>query len=194
MKIKLMIQSLSPLALLTIIRNYTFIWTDDLGNKYNIKQILSNNSFLLIVDLVCLLWILLSIWFFVEFKAFFYANTQEGDTITIHKEKTDESLNFFITLILPLVIDNVGTWQGMTVFFIILIMICILLAKTNLFYANPILTILGYHIFEFTFDKEEITQCICICDKKSSSILLEKEKIAPVYRQITTNIYFIKER
>ena len=194
MKIKLMIQSLSPLALLTIIRNYAFIWTDNLGNKYNIKQILSNNSFLLIVDLVCLLWILLSIWFFVEFKAFFYANTQEGGTITIHKEKTDESLNFFITLILPLVIDNVGTWQGMTVFFIILIMICILLAKTNLFYANPILTILGYHIFEFTFDKEEITQCICICDKKSSSILLEKEKIAPVYRQITTNIYFIKER
>lgn len=198
MKIKLMIQSLSPLAFLTIIKNFTFVYKDSSGNYYNIKQLvignISSNICLTIVYSVCLLWLLLSICFFIQFRAFLYTNTYEGDDITIQEEQTYKSLDFFMTLILPLVINDVDTWQGMSVFFITLIMISILLAKTDLFYANPVLTILGYRFFKFSFNKDINTKYICICDKKSSQILLKTKKATPIYRKITLNVYFIRER
>ena len=52
-------------------------------------------------------------------------------------------MNFFMTMIIPLLIDDVGTIQGAVTFLIIVVMMCALLSKTHLYYANPVLAILG---------------------------------------------------
>ena len=60
-------------------------------------------------------------------------------------------MNFFMTMIIPLLIDDVGTIQGAVTFLIIVVMMCALLSKTHLYYANPVLAILGYRVYEVTF-------------------------------------------
>ena len=55
------------------------------------------------------------------------------------------------SFVLPLLFDDVGTLNGFIVFGLLLIMMVILLVKSNLFYQNPVLTILGYRVFEFQF-------------------------------------------
>lgn len=70
MKLKLMIQSLSLLALLTVIRNFKFENLDEGGYKLKFYEFVSVNKILLIVILPCFVWILLSLWYYQEFKAF----------------------------------------------------------------------------------------------------------------------------
>lgn len=71
-----MIQSWSPLALLTIVRNFKFTTADTLGEKLPFKGFVTNNLVLLMVMLFCVLWVLLFIVYYVEFKAFNRAGRQ----------------------------------------------------------------------------------------------------------------------
>lgn len=187
MKQKLLIQSLSPLALLTIIRNFMFVIVDIDGNKLKIKEFLCQNIVLLIVMIFCFIWLILSIWFYIEFKAFQYTDRKRGFSIKIIEENDEAGLNFLLTLILPLVIDDVNSWQGASVFFILLFMICILLSKTRLFYANPILSILGYKILKIKFDENNDFG-------QAEVIALSKGVIDTTisYREITPNVIYIK--
>ena len=188
MKFKLMIQSLSPLALLTIINNFSFITTDSSGAKISCKEFFHVNYILLFVLCFCSIWVILSLCFYIEFKAFQYTDKKSGYEITGLNEKAEDSLNFFLTMILPLLIDNINNLQGALVFFIVLVMICILLYKTKLFYANPVLAILGYRIYEFSFcqnaeipSKEKV---IGIC---SGSIRNWIE-----YKKVADSIFYVK--
>lgn len=151
MKFKLMIQSLSPLALLTIINNFSFTTTDSFDMKISCKEFLRANCVLLFVLCFCSIWVIMSLWFYIEFRAFQYTDKKSGYEINNVNEKAEDSLNFFLTMVLPLLIDNIDSLRGALVFFIVLLMICILLHKTKLFYANPVLSILGYRIYEFSF-------------------------------------------
>ena len=185
MKEKLIVQSLSPLALLTIVRNFSFVTKDTDGIELCFKDFISENIVLLIVMVFCAIWVLLALWFLLEFKAFHYADTIPGYEIEIIEEKQDASLNFFLTLILPLVIDDVQTWQGASVFIIILLLIFILLAKTNLFYANPVLSILGYHVYKFKFKQNTKFP------KEYIAVAKKLEKTNPIsYKEITKNESF----
>ena len=78
-------------------------------------------------------------------------------------EKEDASLNFFLTMIIPLLIDDVDTIQGAITFLIIVVLMCVLLGRTNLFYANPVLSLLGYRIYTFSFvDNSKYGEKTCI--------------------------------
>lgn len=70
MKYKLMIQSLSPLAFLTMIRNCSFVLRDECGEFLTEKVFLMTNIILLIVFLMCFLWLCAAIFFYIEYKAF----------------------------------------------------------------------------------------------------------------------------
>lgn len=152
MKFKLMIQSLSPLALLTIIRNFCFVTKNESGTALSVCDFLLTNWVLLIILSLCACWILVAVICFFSFGAFKYTNKKTGFTVKNVTEQENAGLNFFMTLVLPLLIDDVASIQGALSFLIIVTMILILLSKTNLFYANPILSILGYRIYEFSFD------------------------------------------
>lgn len=151
MKYKLMIQSLSPLALLTMIKNFNFVTIDSAGVKLDFSSFILANIQLIIVQSFCLLWIFLGLMFILSFNAFKYSDRKGGYSVSIVNKKEGDSLNFFLTLILPLLIDNINTWQGMLLFFTILFLIWGLLSNTNLYYANPVLSLFGYRIFEIEF-------------------------------------------
>lgn len=66
----------------------------------------------------------------------------KGIRLSSFVEKEDTSLNFFMTMIIPLLIDDVGTIQGAVTFLIIMVMMYAMLSKTHLYYANPVVAIL----------------------------------------------------
>ena len=170
MKFKLMIVSLSPLALLTIIRNFSFELPNETQKRcslatvvheilqkpqsdaqYTLCDIILHNWVLCVVLLLCFIWVATAVYYFVSFQAFKWAGGKEGYQIVDIEEKEDASLNFFLTLIIPLLMDDVATIQGALTFLLIVAAISALLYRTKLFYANPILAMLGYRIYEFRF-------------------------------------------
>lgn len=190
MRKKLMIQSLSPLALLTIVRNFSFVTRDDTGTCLTSTMFWEYNKILLIVMAVCVIWIILAGWYYVMFMAFKFTDKKSGYTIKIIDEDEEASLNFFMTLIIPLLIDEVHSIQGALTLLIIIILMCILLFKTSLFYANPVLAILGYSVYIFKFENN--TEC-----PKDEYIGLSRSKInnkcAIEYKKITDKVFYIRE-
>ena len=173
-------QSLSPLALLTIIRNFSFIIKDETDSTMDIGQFLASNAVLIAIISICFVWLVLSVLFFVCFKAFEHSDANGGYSIAEVCEDKEASLNFFVTLIVPLLIDDVHTIQGAATFIIIVVLMCVLLYKTNLYYANPILAVLGYKIYKFKFASNNCygnEECICITrdDLRSGNSVKYKE-------------------
>lgn len=186
----LMIQSLSPLAVLTIIRNFSFEKPN--MNEYTFSEFWKLNQVLIVVFILCLMWIAGAVIAYISFSAFKWTDKKQNYDIKNIEEKEDASLNFFLTMIIPLLIDNVGTIQGAITFACIVILMWLLLARTNLFYANPVLAILGYRIYEFVFDSNsefEGQVCIGIAKKK-----IKKNEAIIEYKKVPdTSVFYIKE-
>lgn len=186
----LMIQSLSPLAVLTIIRNFSFEKPNT--KEYAFSEFWKLNQVLIVVFILCLLWIVGAVMAYISFSAFKWTDKKQNYDIKNIEEKEDASLNFFLTMIIPLLIDNVGTIQGAITFACIVILMWLLLARTNLFYANPVLAILGYRIYEFVFDSNsefEGQVCIGIAKKK-----IKKNEANIEYKKVPdTSVLYIKE-
>lgn len=189
MKRKLMIQSLSPLALLTIIKNFSFELCDNVGQKLGVAEFIKANLPLLIVMSFCAVWLVLAAVFLISFNAFKYADRKGGFSIDVVEQREEDSLNFFLTLILPLIIDDLNTWHGLILFFVIIALIWGLLSNTKLFYANPILALLGYRIAEIAFIENQekgVRTYIALSRGK----LDEKNNVE--YKDITEEVMFVK--
>lgn len=120
LKHKLMLQSLSPLAFLTIVRNFKFTPVSELAeNQSYWGEFVRLNNVLIVVFLLCATWILAAIISFISFTAFRWTDKKQGYQLSSFVEKEDASLNFFMTMIIPLLIDDVGTIQGAVTFLII---------------------------------------------------------------------------
>lgn len=74
-----------------------------------------------------------------------------GEQVIIDEDKRDSGASFVVTFILPLLIEDINTVRGMLVFGALLWLIIKLLTKSNLFYQNPVLILLGYECFAFKF-------------------------------------------
>lgn len=71
LKHKLMLQSLSPLAFLTIVRNFKFTPVSELAeNQSYWGEFVRLNNVLIVVFLLCATWILAAIISFISFTAF----------------------------------------------------------------------------------------------------------------------------
>lgn len=194
LKYQLMLQSLSPLALLTIIRNFSFtqpgVASEDIL-EYLI-EIFHKNTILTIVMVLCSVWLLGAVISWISFAAFKWTDKKRGYELMDIVEKEDASLNFFLTMIIPLLIDDVDTIQGAITFLIIVVLMCVLLGRTNLFYANPVLAIFGYRVYEFTFKDNYIykkERCIGVCKGKIS-----KSPQSFEYKPIIDSVIYIKEQ
>lgn len=193
MKHSLMLQSLSPLALLTIIRNFSFQMSvsEFSLNLATLDEFFRLNSVLIVVFILCFAWILAALWSFISFTAFKWTDKKKGYQLSSFEEKEDASLNFFMTLIIPLLIDDVGEIQGAITFFLIVIMMCALLNKTHLFYANPVLAILGYRVYEVQFsDNKDFGEKKCVAVVKGN---LSKNPGSIEYKIISDTVLFMKE-
>lgn len=155
MKKQLIILSLSPLFLLTILQYFPFEkFSRVVANLFNIQMICKHLP-LYIGMWICLIWAILSFLIFIKFVCFQQYDTVGGYEIKDVKEEKEAGLNFFLTLILPLLVNNISTWNGLLLMiFLVFIIIC-LLSKTNLYYQNPVLIILKYKVYKFEFVDNE---------------------------------------
>ena len=148
LKRQLMVTSFLPLFFLLAIKQVDpkndlvlfkkfFCQYKSMGFEIIPKVFFHDSFWRMLTLLICLLWIILSVVFLLVFKDLRIENVEYED---------DVSLNFFASFLMPLLMD-VSKWQEFLVFFGMLGMIFALMSKSNLFYQNPILMILGYRCF-----------------------------------------------
>lgn len=189
LKTGLIIQSLSPLLLLTLIKNCNYDCS-----SCEIGRFISNNLCLLIVMTICLIWIIISVVVYISFKSYRSSGFTEGYTMKNVETNSKAGLDFFLTLILPISIDELYLWRNAITFALILLALIVLLAKTNLYFSNPVLILLGYIIIEFEFtepqSKEYLGTQIGICPRGKS---FDSEKIIK-FKKISDNVLCIKQK
>lgn len=83
-----------------------------------------------------------------------YGFQEESKKIAIDDDLTENSVIFFVTYVTPFVLDNMDECRGFFSFATIIVLLLLLMSKTNLYYQNPFLTILGYRSFNFHFEGE----------------------------------------
>ena len=103
----------------------------------------------------CIVWIIISIIIYIKFKYFFKYGRESGYTIKEIVEEKEAGLNFFLALILPIMKNDIGNFNNFLSFIVLLIIVTMLVNKTNLYYQNPILTIAGYKVYKFKFNNNQ---------------------------------------
>ncbi|HKM04991.1 MAG TPA: hypothetical protein VJZ04_10500 [Lachnospiraceae bacterium] len=198
LKKKLILQSFLPLFILILIKYFDyraivsaihFIQHLSRGEFAIIFNIWGNQFVLLfVVMVVSIIWIfsgIIAIWQFKNVQTSGFVDA--GEKIDIDEELTDSGITFFVSFVLPLLIDDIGSIQGFLVFSGILGLVILLMWKTNLYYQNPVLTILGYKVYKFHFINPSRNGCkekeyIAVCKSK-----LVKEKIVE-WKYISDNV------
>lgn len=169
MKRALIMQSFAPLFLILLIKYldlklfylckkfYEIILKNPI---YALTKAVNHSAFAtLILELFCLLWIIYSIYSVRKFKKTQHADfSSEGESLIDIEKIPDSGVTFFMTYVLPMAMDDLDTWNGIVVFAILMIMLFALMWKTNLYYQNPVLTVLGYEVFSFKFDTTQLME------------------------------------
>ena len=115
----LLFQSLSPLAILTLIKNFPIVSLDPL--------VCSDSVYLWIVDIACVVWIIFSIYCYISFLAFAWTDKENGYHVINVTEKEESGVNYYLTIIIPLLIDDVDTLRGATTVGLSVAFLCFLL-------------------------------------------------------------------
>lgn len=74
-----------------------------------------------------------------------------GEKVKIIEKITDSGINFLMTFILPLIVDRVDSINNFILCVGLVVLVIILISKTNLYYQNPILILLGYKLYRVEF-------------------------------------------
>lgn len=147
----------------------------------------------MILEIICLLLIVYSIITF-----FYFSSSQKngyeskGESLISIEKVQDTGATFFMTYVLPMAMDDLNKWRGLVVFFFLMLILYLLMSKTNLYYQTPVLTILGYEVFSFKFESTQLSDykdrvCIGISRGKISVGKSIKRK------KISDNVFFIYE-
>lgn len=184
-KIELYLVSLWLLFLLIIIVtiNIPVCFGEDC-TFIGLKEILTKN----LVSIFALLFLLIGILCVFRFKYKISGSEQTPITITNIENKNYEHLTFLSTYIIPLIAFDLTKPRYFIVLMILLLAIGVIYLKTNLFYSNPTLAILGYHIYkaDAKFRTENRVNIILI----SRENLSLNQKVS--YRKIDENIYYVR--
>lgn len=196
-------QSFAPLFLILMIK-YFDMEVIYLCGKF-LKLVLNNpiNAFAKMVvhpanitvflEIFSLLWIIYSLYSVKTFENSQRANfISEGAKIINTEEISDTGVTFFMTYVLPMAMDDMDTLKGVILFGILMAILFTLMWKTNLFYQNPILTVLGYKIFSFEFEMTQLTEyrnkkCIGITRGK-----INKDNSIK-WQKVSDNVFIILE-
>lgn len=169
MKRALIMQSFAPLFLILLIKYFDFKLFHLCKKFYEIilsnpicalTKAVSHSAFVtLILELFCLLWIIYSVYSVRKFEKSQRANfVSVGESLIDIEKISDSGVTFFMTYVLPMAMDDLDTWRGLFVFGILMVMLFALMWKTNLYYQNPVLTVLGYEVLSFKFETTQLTE------------------------------------
>ena len=108
----------------------------------------------------------------------------DGVKIKIVEKKYDSGVSYLMTFVLPLMLDDLSTINGMITFYSMVAFVFLLVSNTNLFYANPVLAFRNYKVVLFS---EENNQNFFIGLSKGK---IEENKIVKK-KNISDDVYFI---
>lgn len=98
-----------------------------------------------------------------------------------------EHLTFLTTYIIPLICIDIRQPRYFSVFIILLLIIGLIYIKTDLFYANPTLALLGYYIYRVETNNPDCHKAVFISRGK----LYKNQSVQ--YMQLDKNIFFVGE-
>ena len=192
----LIVQSFLPLFFLVIIRCYSKIRGKMIfdciyelfhGN-FDIIGTTLNYPETLVTSLLCFCFIML-VFGLLAYLCFnlnqSFGFQEETKKIVIDADLTENSVAFFATYIIPLVLDDIDESRGFFSFITIIALLILLMRNTNLYYQNPFLTILGYRSFYFHFKGEKGVGGIAITRGDFDASKLIKRK------RISDNVYLV---
>ena len=156
----LVIQSLSPVFVLLVIRHFhceycllfkCFVRVLFKEPRSAIVMAWSNLMFgELVIFIVGVVWFIYSVLYIPAFAGTqYYGFHSHGEQIISVEEKRDAAASFLMTFILPLLIDDLTTPQYWISYLLIICGVCVMLYHSNLYYQSPVLAILKYHVYEF---------------------------------------------
>ena len=178
MKRKLIMQSFAPLFLILFVKYFdcelcrlliSFLKILFFMPIVTLSRAVHHSLFItMLLEIFCLVWVIYSAYGIKSFNVSQRANfTSQGESLKDIVKISDSGVTFFMTYVLPMAMDDLNTCKGVFVFGILMTMLFALMWKTNLYYQNPVLTVLGYEVFSFRFETTQLseysnTECIGI--------------------------------
>ncbi len=157
-------------------------------NKFIGLLVLIKNNLLPLISVVLLLYI------FFAYKRFSYDLKGSGEIpfeITKVKGVNYEHLTFLATYLVPLISFDFDSYRQLIVLAMLLMVMGVIYIKTDLFYANPSLALLGFHIYEangnFKSEGNDRESIILICQGK----LKIHQKVD--YIKLDERIYYVRK-
>lgn len=148
-KIKLYIISLWLLFFLVAIKEFVFISWEISFSLESINCFFSKN----IVSFISFSLSLLGMYFYLQFSYFLKGSTELTKKITKIEDQSYEHLTFLTTYIIPFLRVKLEG-KDLVVTILLLIIIGAIFIKTNLFYKNPTLALLGYKLYKVDTEKK----------------------------------------
>ena len=108
-----------------------------------------------IIPIISLLIAFLGFIFYFRFKYIISGNRSLPEKINKIENVNWEHLTFLTTYVIPFVTFNFNEDRNGLIFFLLLIIIGFIYVKTNMFYTNPTLALLGYHIYKVSTNNRE---------------------------------------
>jgi hypothetical protein len=130
-----------------------------------------------IIPLICLIFILAGLYFYLSFDYWLNGTGKLASTITSVENVNYKHLTFLSTYIIPLICFNFDNTRYIIVFFLLLIIIGIIYIKTDIFYANPTLALLKFRIYRIQLDQPDNHDKIIIITKDKLS---KNDKISSI--------------
>lgn len=141
-----------------------------------------------IISVCSLLFLILGLVFYGRFKYKIAGSNKTPIEIIKIENFNYKHLTFITTYIVPLIGINFNSFRYVMVLFILLIAIGAIYIRTDLFYANPTLALLGFHIYRVNGKfRTEMRNNIIVIAKEP---LEEKMKVS--YKKLDKKIYFVR--
>lgn len=145
------------------------------------KELLKRN----IISLISLGFLVYGIVLYIKYKYKFKGTLQLPVKISKIENINFEHLTFLTTYIIPLICIDIRDLRYFLVFVVLLVAIGFIYIKTDLFYANPTLALLGYHIYKVETNSLDCPNAIFISHGK----LDENQSVQ--YLQLDEKVFFV---
>jgi hypothetical protein len=142
-----------------------------------------------ILPLISSLFLISGIFFFSRFKYKLSGSKRIPFEITKIENLNHDHLAFLTTYIIPLITFNFDSLRYTVAFFLLLVIIGAIYVKTNMFYANPSLALLGYHIYKVdgTFFRTGNEQDLIVISREKLTLGMEVS-----YKKLDEKIYYVR--
>jgi hypothetical protein len=92
-----------------------------------------------------------------------YAQQLQPATITVEsvKSRDGDVMSYIVTYLLPFLAVKLDDYMDALSFSLLLLVVAVLYINSNLIYVNPILNLMGYHIFEVDHAANKTSVVIC---------------------------------